>query len=67
MTAAREFRTKLELEAEVERWRNAHKSVVIAKRQLSAKYGAIMARKPSARWRRLKKRIKHWKTRRKTS
>lgn len=53
------------LEAEVEhwksethRWRNAHASVVSAKRQLSMKYGAIMRRKPAARYRRLKKWIK---------
>lgn len=50
------------LEAEVERlkdevrdWRSAHRSVVVAKRRLSDKYGAIMRRKPRACWRRLKK------------
>ena len=66
----REFLTKAELgaeldrlEGEVARWRNAHACVVTAKRQLSAKYGAIMRRKPAARWRRAKKRIKRNVTR----
>jgi hypothetical protein len=44
--------------AEARRWRNAHASVVTQKRNLSAKYGAIMRRKPTARYRRLKKWIK---------
>lgn len=43
------------LEAERDQWRNAHGSVVAAKRRLSAKYGAIMRQKPAARYRRLKK------------
>lgn len=47
-----------QLEAEVAQWRNAHYSVVVQKRRLSAKYGAIMRRKPAARWKRMKKRIK---------
>lgn len=46
------------LKAEVAKWRNAHASVVTAKRNLSAKYGAIMRRKPAARYRRAKKWIK---------
>lgn len=46
------------LEAERDQWRNAHASVVAQKRNLSAKYGAIMARKPAARWRRAKKKFK---------
>lgn len=41
--------------AEARRWRNAHASVVSAKRGLSVKYGAIMRRKPRARLRRLRK------------
>lgn len=44
--------------AEARRWRIAHGSVVAAKRNLSAKYGAIMRRKPRARIRRLRKWIK---------
>lgn len=44
--------------AEARRWRQAHASVVASKRSLSAKYGAIMRRKPRALWRRLKKWIK---------
>lgn len=47
-----------ELKREVARWRNAHASVVTAKRNLSAKYGAIMRRKPGALWRRAKKKAK---------
>jgi hypothetical protein len=43
---------------EAARWRNAHASVVTAKRNLSAKYGAIMRRKPGALYRRGRKRIK---------
>jgi len=46
------------LEAEVAQWRNAHASVVTAKRNLSAKYGAIMRRKPGALYRRGRKRAK---------
>lgn len=44
--------------AEAHRWRNAHGSVVTAKCNLSAKYGAIMRRKPRARLRRLHRWIK---------
>lgn len=44
--------------AEAGRWRNAHASVITAKRNLSAKYGAIMRRKPRALYRRARKRIK---------
>lgn len=44
--------------SEARRWRHAHASVTSAKRQLSAKYGAIMSRKLRARLRRTRKRIK---------
>lgn len=44
-------------------WRSNHASEVAAKRRLSVKYGAIMARKPAARLRRTKKRIKRCVTR----
>jgi hypothetical protein len=44
--------------AEARRWRIAHGSVVAAKRNLSAKYGAIMRRKPRARLRRAKKNLR---------
>lgn len=42
-------------EAEAKKWRDAHRSVVVAKRRLSAKYGAIMRKKPRARLTRLRK------------
>lgn len=58
LNAAREA---LEWQREdADRWRNAHASVVVQKRTLGAKYGAIMARKPGARWRRTKKRVRRW-------
>lgn len=44
--------------AEAARWRNAHASVVTAKRNLSEKYGAIMRRKPGALYRRGRKWVK---------
>lgn len=46
------------LSNEVRDWRNAHGSVVAAKRRLSAKYGAIVSQQPRARYRRARKRIK---------
>lgn len=54
---------RLEAEAahwkgEARRWRQHHAEVAASKRRLSAKYGAIMRRKPAARWRQTKKRIK---------
>lgn len=45
-------------EAEANRWRNAHASVVVMKRRTSARLGAILERKPAARWRRTKKRVR---------
>jgi len=45
-------------EAEANKWRNAHASVVVQKRRTSARLGAILARKPAARWRRAKKRFR---------
>lgn len=44
--------------AEAAKWRNAHRSVVVSKRRLSAKYGRIMRRRPKALWRRAKKAIR---------
>lgn len=44
-----------EANAEAAKWRNAHRSVVVSKRRLSAKYGRIMRRRPKALWRRAKK------------
>lgn len=46
------------LEREVRDWRSAHGSVVAAKRRLNEKYSAIIRRKPIARYRRTRKRIK---------
>lgn len=56
----RNYREAAEIErdtalAEAAKWRNAHRSVVVSKRRLSAKYGAIMRRRPKALWRRLRK------------
>ena len=48
----------MRLRIERDEWRNNHRSEVASKRRLSAKYGAIMRRKPAARWRRTKKRIR---------
>lgn len=36
-------------------WRTNHAEATASKRRLSAKYGAIMARKPAARYRRIKR------------
>lgn len=47
-----------QLRREVIDWRSAHGSVVQAKRQLSARYGAIMRRKPRARYRRAIRRLR---------
>lgn len=43
------------LQAEVAHWKSNHASEVDKKRRLSAKYGAIMRKKPRARWRRFVK------------
>ncbi len=45
-------------EGEARRWERHHAEVKAAKRRLSAKYGAIMRRKPRALWRRFTKRVK---------
>jgi hypothetical protein len=45
-------------EAEAERWYRHFCEIRAAKRRLGRKYGAIMARKPGARWRRTKKRVR---------
>lgn len=49
--------------AEARRWRQHHAEVRASKRRLQRKYGAIMRRKPGARWRRLRKKVKRCVTR----
>jgi hypothetical protein len=58
MTRVEELEARVaQLEQQLRDCRSAHRSVVIAKRNLSAKYGRIMRWMPRAVWRRTRRRL----------